>query len=397
MRRSTFVVLSVLALVVGASVAAPGTSDAVAKGGKVVVQAGAIHPTNRDAPYEYTRYYPEVLNVHRGQTVVWKIFGFHSITFSKTGKPPFYRTDELPGTYAIPERWAFASDCGRSSKPCVVQATTKFLSSGPPLFSGDPFTAKIDAPPGSYAYFCTVHPGMKGTIRVVGAAAPVPTQKQIDAQIASAVRADSAAADALFRADQKPVSTVNAEGQRVWRGLLGDSTRDNHVSILAFMPTNLDIGAGDAVHYVFRDHTVNELHTVTFPTQATGGFDPFPHGLGGFGIYFSCDFDGPTAGLKGVPGLWPVMGPACPAALELVHAPWMTEGHPAPDNQVLTPATYHDSGLLIPQASSKGFRFLPDTGRELPSSFDAGFPAAGTFTFECNIHVDLMTASITVT
>lgn len=396
MLRKTLVAL--LMLVSIAALLVPGVSDAGPSDGKLLIQAGATHPTNREAPYEYTRFYPEVLNVRRGQTISWKILGFHSITFSKSGRPPFYRTDEVPGTYAIPEAWAFGSGCGHpGSKACVLRTATKFLSSGVPLFGAGPFTAKMDVPPGAYEYFCTVHPGMKGTVNVVRDAARAATQRQVDAQIASQVRADSANADALFRANQKPVSTVESDGTRVWRGLLGDSTRDNHVSIIAFMPSNLEIAAGDKVRYTYRDHTVNEVHTVTFPTQATGGFEPLPHGLGAFGIYLSCDPDTPTGGLPGVPGLWGVMGPACPAHLELGHAPWMTTSHHAPGDQVLTPLTYHDSGLLVPKRASKGFRALPDTGETLPSAFDAEFPAAGTFTYECNIHVDFMTGSVRVT
>lgn len=396
MRRAACIALSVVALV-GATIAAPVGSDAAPKGGKLVVQAGAAHPTNKNAPYEYTRYYPEVLNIHRGQTVSWKILGFHSITFSKSGQPGFYRPDEAPGTYAIPERW-FATGCGQSGqKACVLKSSTPFLSSGAPFFSGGPFATTFDVPPGGYTYFCVVHPGMKGTINVVPNNKPVKTQRQVDAEIASQARADSANADALFRADQKPVSTVNADGQRVWRGLLGDSTRDNHVSILAFMPSNLEIAAGDKVEYTYRDYTVNEVHTVTFPTEATGSFEPVPHGLGAFGIYFSCDPDSPTSGAKGVPGMWGAIGPPCPANFEFAFAPWMTQAHPAPGNQVLTPAMYHDSGMLLPKRTSKGFRVLPDTGATLPSTFEAEFPAAGTFTYECNIHVDFMTGSVSVT
>jgi plastocyanin len=396
LRRSVFTLL-MLALVTSVLVS-PGTSDARTPDGKLVIQAGAAHPTNRDAPYEYTRFYPEVLNVQRGQTVSWKILGFHSITFSKSGRPPFYRTDEVPGTYAIPESWAFGTGCGHpGSKACVLQAGTKFLSSGVPMFDAGPFSVKMDVAPGAYGYFCTVHPGMKGTINVVRKGVRVPAQRQVDAQVASQVRVDSANADALFRADQKPVSTVDADGRRVWRGLLGDSTRDNHVSILAFVPSNLEIAAGDRVRYTYRDHTVNEVHTVTFPTEATGGFEPVPHGLGAFGIYFSCDPDSPTSGMPGLAGPWAPIGPPCPANLELVHAPWMVRAHHAPGDQVLTPASYHDSGLLVPKRASSGFRKLPDTSATFPSAFDAEFPAAGTFKFECNIHVDLMTGSVSVT
>jgi plastocyanin len=208
------------------------------------------------------------------------------------------------------------------------------------------------------------------------------------------VRRDSDAADALFRADQRPVSKVDAEGTRVWRVLLGDSTPNDHVAILAFMPAETNIAAGERVRFAYRDRIDNEVHTVTFPTELSGSPGPPPYGLGGLGFLPACDFDDPSTGMKGVPGLWGVMGPDCPANLELVLQPWMTEAHPAPGNQVLTRATYHDSAMLLPPRAPKNFRTLPDSGKLLPPAFEAEFPAPGTFTFECDVHVDLMTGSI---
>ena len=374
--------------------------EATARPGTLTIRAGAHHPTNRDAPYVYTRYYPDVLQVHRGQTVRWTFEQTHSVTFSKSGRPGWFRPDEIPDTYAVNERFGFgATDCGLEGlRPCAFQANTTFLSSGVSRIRQErPFEVTVDAPPGTYAYFCTLHPAMSGKIEVVRDTAPVRTQKQLDAQTKAQVRADSRAADAVFRADQTPVSTVGADGTRVWRGLLGDSTSDKHVSILAFMPADLEVAAGDSVRYVFRDRAVNEPHTVTFPTEISGGAPPGPVGLGTFALFPACDFDGRTSGLPGLRGLWGVSPvPACPADLEVLHAPWMTRGHPAPRNQVLTPATYHDSGLLVPRGASIGMRKLPDTGRMLPSGFSAAFPAAGSFTFECNLHTDLMTGSVNV-
>ena len=397
LRRSVFATVTLVLVV---SVLSPATSDARPPDGKLTIQAGAIHPENKSAPYEYTRYYPEVLRVRRGQTVTWRFLGFHTVTFSRSARPSWYRPDEAPDTYAVNEAFAFgATDCGRlGTKPCVLTPSTKFLSSGVPrVRANEPFALTIDVPEGSYRYLCTVHPSMSGTVQVVGSRSPVPTQKQVDAQVASQVRADSRTADALFRADQRPASTVDADGTRVWRGLLGDSTRDNHVSILAFMPAGLEIAAGDKVRYVYREHVVNEVHTVTFPSAVSGGpTPPGPPGLGSFPFVPACDFDDPASGMKGVPGLWGVaVWPACPANDEVLHQPWMTRGRPAPGNEILTPTTYHDSGILAPKRAPT-MRVLPDTGRKLPSAFDAGFPNVGSFTFECNIHVDLMTGSVTV-
>ena len=395
-RRSAGVVLLVVCLVSTSS----AVEHAHAKTSVLTIQSGAVHPTNPDAPYVYTRFYPDVVRVHRGQTLRWTFPQTHSVTFSAS-RPGWYRPDELPDTYAVNERFGFgATECGiADKKPCALTAKTRFLSSGVSrVRQGQPFEVTVDAPPGRYTYFCTLHPKMSGAIEVVRAGTQVASQKQIAGRVAAQIRRDSSAADALFRADQKPVSTLSADGRRVWRGLLGDSTRDGHVSIVAFMPADLEVASGDKVRWLFRDHAVNEPHTVTFPTEVTGGPPGSPPvGLGTFGLYLSCDLDGPTAGMKGVLGLWGAPPfPACPGTLEVAFAPWMTRGHPAPGNQVLTAASYHDSGLLIPQGSSKGMRVLPDTGRALPSTFEAEFPSSGAFAFECNLHPDLMTGSVNV-
>lgn len=395
-RRSRFVPVVILALL--GSLLVVGRAEAASAG--VVVQAGALHPTNEEAPFEYIQFYPSALRVHQGQVVRWKILGFHTITFAKAGvRPPFFRTDEIPGTHAVDERWAFgATDCGHGEqKPCSLTKGTRYLSSGAPFFSGDPFAVKMDVPPGKYAYQCNVHTKMAGTIDVVGKSAPVPTQKQINTQVASAVAKDTKAADALFKADQRPLSKVGADGQRIWRVLTGDATADNHVQIIGYLPNNLEIAAGDKVEFGYRKGFLGDFHTVTFPTELSGGFTepvPAPYGLAGLGIYFSCDPDEPNGGAPGVPGLWEVLTP-CPGTFELGIAPWMTEGHAAPGDAVLTPVTYHDSGSIVAAGHPDGFRKLPD-GTTLPTGFDAEFPAPGAFTFECNIHFDFMTGSINV-
>ena len=378
-------------------------ASAAAKLATVEVQTGAVHPDDPSKPYEYTRFYPDVIRVHRGQTIRWRTVGtapaagFHTITFAKS-RPPFFRADEIPETYAATDAWAFGSNCGRNGLPaCVLKASTKFLSSGVPPFGSSPFEVKVDAPPGRYKFFCTVHPGMSGAVEVVTPRKPVPSQRQVKAQIASEVRRDSRAADALFRADQRPVSSVDAEGRRVWRVLLGDSTVDDHVSLIAFLPTNLNVSAGDRVRYEYRSRIVNEIHSVTFPAEAVSVGAPVPTGLGDAAIFPACDPDAGDGGLPGVRGLWNVPGGLnCPTTLELLLSPWTTTAHPAPGNQVPTRLTYHDSGFLVPAKARAIYGVLPDTGRVLPSRFDAEFPAPGTFSYQCEVHVVPMTGSINV-
>lgn len=396
MRRHVCVLLSAFALIGSVIVLGP-RSDAAAKA-PIKIQAGAM---NENAPYEYNRFYPDVLRVHRGQTVQIGIFGFHTFTYSKV-RHGFFRSDELPGTYAIPEQSVFGTDCGRGGVACVLTPKTTFAGSAVPIFSQDPVAVKVDLPPGRYTYFCQIHSTMSGTFQVVANSAPVPSQKQIDAQIASAVRRDTAAADAQFRRNQVPVSKVDADGVRTWRVLVGDATPDNHVQFLAYMPGTLPIAAGDRIRYEMRGAFKGDPHTVTFPAAAAGtSMIPAPNGLAGFSINMSCDPDDTTSGLPGVLGVWGAPGPfgafpGCPANREIIWAPWMTSANHAPGDTVATPATYHDSAVLFPKNVPNSFR-KPPGGPAFPSSFDANFPSAGTFTYACDVHGDFMTGTVEVT
>jgi plastocyanin len=391
--RRTATLLSAFALI-GSFVVLGPRSDAAAPA-SLKVQAGAVPKGN--APYEYNRFYPDVVKVHRGQTLRVGIFGFHTFTYAKAGRSSFLRADEIPGVYAWPEESVFGSGCGRGGTPCVLAPETTFASSAAPLFDGSPVDVKVDVPPGRYTYFCQIHVTMSGTIDVVANSVAIPTQKQVNEQVASAVRKDTAAADKLFKADQVPVSKVDADGVRTWRVLAGDATPDNHVQFLTYLPSKLAVEAGDRVRFVMKNQFAGDPHTVTFPAAAVGTSDvPVPNGLAGFGVDLSCDVDDPKSGLPGVIGFWGVLGPPCPASLEVVWAPWMIDPHPAPGNLVALPASYHDSGMLIGPKYPKALRSLPDGGRPFPSSFDADFPAEGSFAYACSVHGDFMTGTVDV-
>lgn len=391
------VVVAMAMIVVGIGI----MGDARAETVDFDVQVGAINPNDPAKPYEYTRYYPEELQIHRGQTVRFNFIenlplGFHTVTFSSAGLPGYWRPDDVPGTYAFPDEGLLSSACGRGSQPaCSFTSPDQFLSSGfvvnAPAHS--PFRVTVDLPPGTYSYFCTIHATMTGTIEVVPDAAPLETQASIDALAAQQVLDDTANADALFQAGG--TSRVTHEnGQRVWHVLLGDSTDDDHVAIDTYLPASLpDVAPGDKVRFEFRERGAgpikNEIHTVTFPEEIG------VHGIA-LAFYPACDPDDPATGLKGIPGAWGVDGPECPWNTEFLWQPRITSTTPAPGNAVLTPATFHDSGAMIPPGAPESFRTLPDTGELRPVTFEAEFPNAGTFSFACSIHEHFMTGSVTV-
>jgi hypothetical protein len=128
------------------------------------------------------------------------------------------------------------------------------------------------------------------------------------------------------------------------------------------------------------------LHTVTFPARVQ---ETMPAQVS---FYPACDLDDPESGTPSIPGLFLT----CPGELEVLLAPWMSAATRSPADAVLTPDTYHDSGILVSPEAKARIATRPDTGDPFGDSFEATFPAAGTFTYTCNIHPKLMPASVLV-
>lgn len=401
MKTSTRAAFAAAVLMAVTFAAVPSSAQEV----DFVVRAGAVNPNDPSLPYEYTHFYPHELQVHRGQTVRWEIVGngestgFHTVTFQPAGqeRPDFLRQDEIPGYYNAAEDWFLPSACGHAGEdPCALADTNTLISSGiPPLTPAPEFSVTIDLPPGDYDYICTVHASMQGTIEVVPEAQALKTQEEIDAMVAERVAADTAAADAVVEENADPGFIFEGD-KKIHLVKLGDATQDGHVSILQFFPSSLEVGAGEGVRWIYDDHVVDEVHTASFPEELSGGFAPFPHGKVGFGIHTRCDFDDRLSGAPGIPGIWGVTPVPCPANLELGIATWMTSQDRASGDNVTSPATIHDSGMLFPQNAPAQLRSIPGTEDAFPASFDANFPQTGTFVYECNIHSDPMTGSITV-
>jgi plastocyanin len=406
-RRSRLLVLliacSALSPLAGARASAPAPD--------FTVQAGAVNPVNALAPYDYTRFYPDVLRVHRGQTVAWTFHGLHAVAFlpaddggaadPNPNLPGFARADELAGQLALDERFAFGSGCGSASEPvCVVSSTEQRYDSGadPARADGARFTATIDLPPGAYRYHCTVHATMKGVVNVVGDAVALPTQAGVDAQARADIAADTAEAD-LLRKDQSQHGTPNGDGTTTWNVVVGPDAPSRHVTLVDYVPSVVRARAGDSVRFTDGDgNTVNNAHTVTFPAGAVGSTaspvagTPVPGGLAGAFAVPACDFDDRQSGAPGVPGLV-----ACPANFEVLLSRHVSEQQRAPGDLVATPATYHNSALLLPAAAPSYLATNPNTHARFPSVFDAKFPAAGSFTYSCLLHGTAMTGQVSVT
>lgn len=403
MRRTSRTWLALLLVVASAVVLPTAPRALAAEKPDHVVHAGAVDPTDPKSAHMFEAFFPKRLRVHRGDRVRWEFpnqgngaQGFHTVTFAKhSSQTSFVRADEVPGTLAFDELTFFTTGCGRTGQPvCMLSDTKKLVSSGTFLqHSGGlgkihPFDAVIDLPVGTYSYFCALHhPNMVGTIEVVPD--HVPTNNRKPADFKADITTHVHHANAEFAAQARP-TVVNEKGRRVWTVNAGGSTDgDIRVVTEAFLPSSLEIRAGDTVRWVM-DGTA---HTVTFPDTTTS--TPPPH------ITLNCELDGRATGAPGAPliGAAGAAGlPWCPpgGALEMALSPIAANQTRASNDEVV-PGVLHNSAIMIGAHQTERMRGRPPgSGVRFPAQFEATFPVPGTYTYRCLIHWQFMGGSITV-
>jgi len=279
-----------LALAGGTMLAAvPAPAGATARSAGVGAAAGAppivIGVDNAAPPgknWEYTHYFPESgVNVPQGSLVLFQwnpesLNGLHSVTFVPSGQtlaqaraayPTIEKdTDNAENDVILPPRSnnATSGTCGNSpaAPPCVFDGSTTVSSGIIPNSTGAAFPVQIapNLAPGTYTYFCVLHPGMSGSINVVPAAQPATPAATVASQAASEYAALNNGAAAAEAAANVPSSTANADGSRTWTVHVGITADD--VELLEYLPGHLPITKGDSV--VFDGSgTTNEPHTVT--------------------------------------------------------------------------------------------------------------------------------------
>ncbi|HEV2235509.1 MAG TPA: plastocyanin/azurin family copper-binding protein, partial [Ktedonobacterales bacterium] len=196
---------------------------------------------------------PDAIYVHRGDTVVWTVGSMEPHTVSFGAPPPFSGPPSLEDLIKL-----FATPAGGSSFTGASYYNSGLLTTVPEA-SGFPFAAQqyslaINAPVGTYMFYCLVHgQTMSQVVHVIADDAAYPfTQANYDAQAAQQrahVIAQGWSAFAQTNANL-PDHTVSV-GQRVDAGM---------ADVMRFVRGNTTIKVGETVTFV---NTTTAPHTVT--------------------------------------------------------------------------------------------------------------------------------------
>jgi plastocyanin len=329
------------------AVAGAATRNAFAGGDGVVDNA-----PEQFSPNAFLR---RTLTVHVGDTVRWRFRGFHTVTFPVRGDDPpaFVQPGDaqVSGvTDAAGQPLWFNGQVPTLAPNPVAAAPTRGSSyTGRSLRNSGLPTGNPPRPyrlrftrTGSFDYYCVVHPGMEGTVRVVSSRRRVPSEAQnrraADRELAALARS----ARRVAREDAPAAATVEA----------GRAPRGARYTINAFFPSTLSVRVGQPVTFTMAGQNQTELHTVTFGPQAYRD---------------TIEFIGPN-------GVNPLA--AYPS-------------DPPPAFPPLSPAS-HGNGFLNTGALDN------DARSPQPNRAAVTFAAPGSYPYECIIH-EGMNGTITVT
>jgi plastocyanin len=302
-------------------------------------------------------FFRKAVTVHVGDKVKWKFTGFHTVTLPAKGKKPpaFIGPDPTGATIAgvndaAGKPFWFNGQTRLTLNPTGALPAggksyngKKLASSGAPLAPGaaKPYTVKFTKK-GSYSYYCTIHPGQKGTVKVVGKGKAIPSNKAN----AKAAKKEYAKVAKQLIADAK---FAGPPGNAVEAG------HDRAVStILRFFPTTKSVPVGTTVTFAMSPKTT-EAHTISF---------------------------GPADYLKTIADGFIGPDPANP------------EGLPVVNSLVPFPSEPPPQAPLDPAQHGNGFYNAGIIDRDAATPLNPGeakvtFNTAGTYNYICFIHPDM--------
>jgi plastocyanin len=296
-------------------------------------------------------FFPHGVTIHVGDRIKFVPSGFHTVEIPAKGSDPaaFVVPDgkKVAGVKDAAQApfWFNGLDemglnpvmfTGLYGKKVTLKAA-KGLQSGLPLAPNPkPVTVKFTKA-GKVTYYCTLHPGMKGTVRVKKRGTRIPTLKQHRKAVRRQVKRDLKIAKGLAKR-VVPAGTVD----------LGVAGRHG-VEYFGMLPGTINVNRGTTLRFRMTQGSY-EAHTATF-----GPGNPETEPTSYLGV-LTKSFESPVIDAR---ALYPSERPGTPASL----------------TKTLHGNGFWNSGVLDSTAAS-----VP------PDANSVKFDTAGSYTYYCLIH-----------
>jgi plastocyanin len=217
-------------------------------------------------------FYPKKTTIHKGDRVSFQFRGFHNFFLPQKGEDPaelfvldpgnpvsgikdaagvdFWFNGKVPAIGINPEAAAPTGGKTYNGKSAV--------GSGLPPDQGAPKPFKVRfTKKGRYTVYCSVHPGMKGSIVVKAKKARIPSKKQDRKRINRQKKAAAKLAKKLAASPGPSGLTVKAGNDK------------KGIATIAFFPANKTVKVGDKVTFAISKKST-ETHNVAFAPEAYG-------------------------------------------------------------------------------------------------------------------------------
>jgi plastocyanin len=255
------------------ALAAPISAQAATKRVYMGTPPAVQKTFNEQYGIDVNDFFPHTISVHVGDSVRFVPAGFHTVDFPTKGG------DDLPVFVPTGQNIANALDAGNNPfwfngqpqigiNPQIANPSTALfgkrasfngtarVDTGVPLTQNPkPATIRFTKA-GTFTYLCDVHPGMKGTVRVLPKSKTVPSVKS-DARVVTRMIARDLAVGKQLPQTQVPAGVVD----------VGEAGRFG-VEYFNFLPNSLTVPVGTTVNFQMTKLS-RETHTAT-----TGPGDP---------------------------------------------------------------------------------------------------------------------------
>lgn len=242
----------------------PGSAAAASK--TVVVGYDGAPGAPKDlSPNAFFR---STVTIHQGDSVKWPFRGFHTVTFLGKDKqqPPFAIPDPANPISGMLD--AAGAGYWFNGQPRIALNPKAAFPVGGKTYDGKTYTSSgipQGAKPkpyalkfpktGAFTYYCVLHPGMAGTVKVVGKRTKVPSAK-----------ADAAAAKKQLAAVLKVAIKRSKEATKAATVEAGRATSE--YSLNRFFPAKATVPVGTPVTFTMAQQSPAEIHTITFGSPA---------------------------------------------------------------------------------------------------------------------------------